>query len=135
MNEEGEKLNLMVDAYINIREERSRITANFEAEDAALKDVLDKIKANLLAKCTELGVESVRTEHGLVMRTLKERFYTNDWENFNKFVVEKNLVDLLEKRIHQSNMKEYLKEHNGDGLPPGLVAMREYDIQVRRPNK
>lgn len=134
MNEQ-ENLGQIVNAYINIRDERARIKQNFEDEDAALKDMLDKIKANLLAKCTELGVESVRTETGLVMRTLKERFYTNDWDGFKKFIVEKDLVDLVEKRIHQSNMKEYLKEHDGEGLPPGLVAMREYDIQVRRPTK
>lgn len=129
----SENLNDIVQCYINIREERAKITSKFEEEDTALKSVLDQIKASLLAKCTEQGVESFRTETGLVIRTLKERFYTNDWDGFKKFVIEKDAIDLMEKRIHQSNIKEYLKEHDGEGLPPGLVALREYDIQVRKP--
>jgi hypothetical protein len=49
----------------------------------------------------------------------------------NRFIVENEAVDLLEKRIHQGNMKQFLEE-NPEVLPPGLNADSEYSITVRR---
>jgi hypothetical protein len=48
-----------------------------------------------------------------------------------KFIVEHGVPDLLDKRIHQSNMKQFLEE-NPDLLPPGLNVDKEYSITVRR---
>jgi hypothetical protein len=45
--------------------------------------------------------------------------------------VDNNAVELLERRIHQTNMNEFLKE-NPDKLPPGLNVDSEYTITVRR---
>jgi hypothetical protein len=128
-------VNEIVEAYINVRNERDRITKAYEDEDKALKSVLETLQASLLSVCNEMKVESLKTESGTVFKTLKERFYTNDWDNFNKFVVENNVVDLLEKRLHQTNMKTWLAEHAGEGLPPGLQSTREYAITVRKPSK
>ena len=49
----------------------------------------------------------------------------------NNFIIEHKAVDLLEKRIHQSNMKQFLEE-NPEVLPPGLNVDAEYTITVRR---
>jgi len=40
-------------------------------------------------------------------------------------------MGLLEKRIHQTNMKEFL-ENNPDVEPMGLNIDREYEITIRR---
>ncbi len=45
--------------------------------------------------------------------------------------MENNATDLLEKRLHQGNMRTFLEE-NPDKLPPGLNADNEYTITVRR---
>ena len=42
-------------------------------------------------------------------------------------------VELLERRIHQGNFKEFMSEHQQDGLPPGVNVMREFGIVVRKP--
>jgi hypothetical protein len=65
------------------------------------------------------------------MRKLNERFICGDWDGFNNFVLENEVPQLFERRIHQSNMREYLKQNIDDGLPPGVSVMREYDIAVR----
>jgi hypothetical protein len=39
--------------------------------------------------------------------------------------------DLLEKRIHQSNMKQFLEDNPGT-LPAGLNMDSQYTITVRR---
>jgi hypothetical protein len=67
------------------------------------------------------------------MRKLNERFYCSDWDVFRKFVVENSVVELLERRIHQGNFKQFLADHEADGLPPGVNVMREFDVSVRKP--
>ena len=42
------------------------------------------------------------------------------------------LRELLERRIHQSNMKTFLEEHP-DKLPMGLNVDRAFSIRVTRP--
>ena len=61
----------------------------------------------------------------------KKRFWTSDWEAMSKFIVENEAVDLLEKRISQGNMRQFLEE-NPEQHPPGLNADNEYTITVRR---
>jgi hypothetical protein len=42
------------------------------------------------------------------------------------------MVDLLEKRIAQINMANFLEE-NPNVVPPGLNSSTEYDITVTKP--
>jgi len=94
-----------------------------------------KIEALLLDVCNSISADSIRTSHGTVMRKLNERFFCQDWENFRKFVVENEALELLEKRIHQGNFKQFMADHENDGLPPGVSVMREYGITVRKASK
>jgi hypothetical protein len=48
-----------------------------------------------------------------------------------KFIVEHKVPELLEKRIQQTNMKQFLEEHP-ELLPPGLNVDSEYTVTVRR---
>jgi hypothetical protein len=79
-----------------------------------------------------MGVTSVRTEQGTVVLSVSTRYSTQDWDSFKKFVVEHDAVDLLEKRIAQGNMNQFLEENPGL-VPPGLNSTSEYDISVRKP--
>jgi len=79
-----------------------------------------------------MGVTSVRTAQGTVVLSVKTRYNTQDWDSFKKFVVEHDAVDLLEKRIAQTNMSQFLEENPGL-VPPGLNSSSEYDISVRKP--
>jgi hypothetical protein len=63
---------------------------------------------------------------------VKERFYCTDWTNFKDFVEQKGSIDLLERRIHQKNFKDFMAERQSDGLPPGINVLREFDIVVRK---
>jgi hypothetical protein len=67
-----------------------------------------------------------------VIRQIKERYFCTDWDNFKKFVEQEGSIDLLERRIHQRNFKEFMTERAGEGLPPGVNALREFDIVVRK---
>ena len=122
----------VVSAYLNIRTEREKILREYEAKDAKLKEDMAKIEALLLEVCNNINADSIRTSHGTIMRKLNERFFCQDWENFKKFILENEALELFEKRIHQGNFKQFMADHDGDGLPPGVSVMREYGITVRK---
>jgi hypothetical protein len=110
----------LVEAYLNVRGERERLLREYEVADSELKGDLSQIEAMMLEVCNDVNANSIKTQYG------------NDWDNFRKFVLEYNAVELLERRIHQGNFKQFLADHEGDGLPPGVNVMREYGISVRK---
>lgn len=122
----------IVEAYLTIRNQRDKILREYEAQDALLKEDIKQLEVTLLSVCNSINVDSIRTKHGTVMRKLNERFFCEDWDNFRKFVLDNEALELFEKRIHQTNFKQFMAENEGDGLPPGVNVMREFGITVRK---
>lgn len=122
----------LVEAYINLRNARDKLLTQYEAEDKKLQEEMALLEKSLLDICNTVNADSIKTAHGTVMRKLNERFFCQDWDNFYRYVLENEAVQLLERRIHQSNFREHLKEIEGDGLPPGVNVMREYGVSVRK---
>ena len=125
----------LVEVYLTIRTERDRLEKAHEAAMVSLKSDMAQIEAALLEFCNKVKVNSLNTKFGTVIRKLNERYICNDWDGFKAFVLEHQAVDLFEKRIHQSNFKQFLSEHNGDGLPPGVNVMREFAVSIRKSSK
>ena len=121
----------LVSVYIKMRDERDRIKREMEQQIEDIEEQMKVISGELLSICKEAGVDSFRTPFGTAYRTLKERYWTNDWESFHKFMSEQQAMELLERRIHQTNMKQFLEE-NPDLHPAGLQRDREYQITIRR---
>lgn len=122
----------LVEAYINIRGQREKLLREFESADELLKEDLRKLEMALLDVCNTINADSIKTKHGTVMRKINERFFCQDWDNFYRYVLENEAVQLLERRIHQGNFREHLKDIEGDGLPPGVNVMREFGVSVRK---
>ena len=121
----------MVSEYTKLTDELAKITKEYEATKEALQSKMQAIKANLLAYCKEFDVTSVKTNAGMFYRVVKTKYWTSDWEAMGRFIVENNVPQLLEKRIVQSNMKQFLEE-NPDLLPPGLNVDSEYTLTIKR---
>ncbi|MDF1853690.1 MAG: hypothetical protein P1U85_22845 [Verrucomicrobiales bacterium] len=124
-------LDRLVSVYVKIRDKKTELAAEFNEKEKDLDAKLDKIKAALLEHCKATGTESVKTASGTFWRSQKKRFWTSDWEAMSRFIVDNEAVDLLEKRISQGNMRQFLEE-NPELHPPGLNADNEYTITVRR---
>jgi len=125
----------LVEAYLLIRSEREKLLREYEASYAKLKEDMLKLEAVMLDMCNAVNADSIKTKHGTVMRKLNERYFCQDWDNFYKYVLENEAVQLLERRIHQGNFKEHLAENEADGLPPGVNVMREFGVSVRKASK
>lgn len=117
--------------YIKIRDARSDKKREFEAQDKELEDQLSVLATQMLDTCKEMGADSIRTPHGTIIRTVKSRYWTSDWDSMYSFIEKHGAFGLLEKRLHQTNMKDFLSE-NPDVLPMGLSVESEYTVSVRR---
>jgi len=121
----------LADIYVRIRDARTALKEKFESEDSVLKEQLDMVAAKMLELCQDIDADSIRTHAGTIIRKVDTRYWTTDWESMYDFINENDCYGLLEKRIHQTNMKQFLEEHP-EKLPVGLQADSKYTIVVRR---
>ena len=117
--------------YIRIRDAKDTLTSKYKAEYANLEEQMGVLEAEMLEICKNMNADSIRTKAGTIVRSVKSRYWTNDWDSMYHFIKENDAYGLLEKRLHQTHMKEFLSE-NPDLLPMGLNVESEYTVVVRR---
>jgi len=110
------------------------LTTEYDTAVAEIKRQQDAVKNALKDQMLVMGVNSVRTDNGTVVLSTKTRYQTQDWDSLKEFIKEHDAIDLLEKRIAQTNMATFLEENPGV-YPPGLNSVTEYAISVRKPTK
>ena len=117
--------------FLKIRAKRSLLTAEFKKEDDKLQQQLDRVKQAMLDHCERHNVQSVKSSEGLFFTSSKTKYWASDWDAMHTFIKEHNVPELLDKRINQTNMKDFLEE-NPDKLPDGLEISQETSISVRK---
>jgi len=133
MNEEAFPLDKLAKIYRKLRGKIAELTQEYDTQVETLKAQQEEIKNAMKDQMKALGVTSVRTPEGTVVLSVKTRYSTQDWDEFKKFILANEAVELLEKRIAQTNMAQFLEENPGI-MPPGLNSSSEYDISVRKPS-
>lgn len=119
-------------AYVKIREARSALAKQFEAEDGALKAQLEQISALMLDHLNTSGSESVRTPDGTFYKQEQLKPSIADDQAFYSWAEANHLTaEALERRVKTGFVKDYMEE-NGNTLPPGLSVHREYVVRVRK---
>ena len=78
-----------------------------------------------------LGADSIKTAYGTIIRTVKTRYWTSDWNSMNAFILDREMPELLEKRIHQGNMRQLIEE-DPNSIPKGVNSDSQYIVSVRR---
>jgi hypothetical protein len=124
-------VNKLVQAYIRIRDAKDTLVRQHEQEVKSLEENLSTIEQELLELCKATGQDGGKTQYGTFTRTVKERYWTSDWDSMYRFIRENDAPELLERRIAQANFKEFLAQ-NPDKLPEGVNVDSRYAITVRR---
>lgn len=132
MTETELPINAMVAAYRKIRAAIDEREEQHKEAITALKEQLDVVGNKLLDICNEQNVDSIKTPDGTITRRINARYWTSDWETMYRFIKENDVPQLLEQRIHNGNMKQFLAE-NPEAFPAGLQCDRKYVVQVRKP--
>jgi hypothetical protein len=126
-----ETIDVLVKAYINLRTAKDDLRRSYELQDKDMQDQMNMIQSEILDFCKNSGLDSLKTKYGTAMRSVRERYWCTDWDSFRNFVKENDAIELFEKRIHQTNMKQFM-ETNPELLPPGMNIEREYSITIRK---
>lgn len=120
--------------YMKLRQERERLSADFKSKDDVLKEAQEAVSAKILEICNDQNVNSIRTEHGTIIRSIKSQVHVLDWESFYEYILEHKALQLLHQRVHTTNFNQFISERLDEGLPPGVNVVREYDVSVRKPS-
>jgi hypothetical protein len=121
----------IVSTYIKLRDKRDMMYQDFKEKTAQIEEDMQTLKHKLVEISKETGATSFSSPSGTAYRTVKNRYWTNDWESFYGFMQDNAVMGLLEKRIHQTNMKDFM-EQNPDKHPPGLHVDSEYEFTIKR---
>ena len=127
-------LDKLVKIYRKIKMDIDTLTQEYDTKIEVLKGQQDEVKFEIKDQMKALGVSSVKSPFGTVSMILKTRYNTNDWSSFKDFILEHSAVDLLEKRVAQTNMAQFLEENPGV-VPPGLNSVSEFEIRITKPTK
>jgi hypothetical protein len=122
----------LVSIYRKIRAVIDEKETAHKGEVGELKGQLDIVSAKILEICKEQNLDSMRTPMGTVTRRTATRYWTSDWQSMYQFIKEQDAPFLLEQRIHNGNMKQFLEDNPGT-LPMGLNTDSKYAITVRKP--
>lgn len=120
---------ISLDKLVAIHAKIKARQAKLDKEIADLEEQREEIRLAIKDQMKALGLTSVKTPSGTVSLMKSTRYNTQDWDAFKAFVLEHQMVDLLEKRIAQSNMAQFLEENPGV-VPPGLNSVTGFDIRV-----
>ena len=132
--EEPVTLDRLAKVYIKIRETLSVENRAWEEREAYLKAQQASIASEMKDRLQALGAKSAGTAFGTVTLKTTTRYYFTDWEEADKFIIEHEAPFLLERRVAQSKMKDFL-EANPGVVPPGLNTMSELSVSVTKPRK
>lgn len=132
--DEALPLSQLARIYRKMKTRMDEINKAYDTEMETLKENLEAIKNEIKDQMKAQGATSIKTDFGTISLVTKTRYSTQDWDSFKRFVVDNDVVDLLEKRIAQANMSKFLEE-NPSLVPPGLNSMSEYEIRVIKPTK
>ena len=121
----------LVKVYIKMRDAKAALEHEYEEKINALNEQMSTIESELLEICKSTGQDGGKTPFGSFTRTVKTRYWTTDWDSMYTFIRDNSMPELLEKRIHQGNFKEFLEENPGK-MPAGVNVDSKYSVTVRR---
>jgi hypothetical protein len=76
------------------------------------------------------GQTSAKSDDGIAFLHSRNSDKVVDRAAYLEYVVENDLLDLLEARVSSTALTQFIEEHND--LPPGVTRTSEQTIQVRR---
>lgn len=124
------KLSDAVKLYIQLRDKKAELKAEYEAKAADIDEKLGALEAKLLQTFNETGMDSVRTEFGTAYVTTRNSVSVVDRDAFLSFVRETGDFSLLEVRPSRSAVPEFAAA-NGEP-PPGVTMRTERVVNIRR---
>ena len=120
--------------YIKLRQQREVLAQQFKDADAVIEKAMAEIEAQLLDTLNASNSNSMSTNSAVIIRTVRKRYMPSNWAAVYELIKKHDAYGLLEKRVHNGNMKDFLEEHP-DEYPAGMNVDSRYAVTVRRKNQ
>lgn len=124
------KMSDLVQKYIELRDKKSQLKAEYDMRASKLDEVMQKIEVKLLEVFEQTGMDSVKTEFGTAYTSTRTSASIADREAFMEYVKSHDEWPLLEVRASKAAVEQY-KAANDD-LPPGINWREERVVNIRR---
>lgn len=126
------KLSELVALYVQLRDEKASLKAEYEEKLAPVEAKMNKIEAKLLEVMQHTGMESVKTDAGTAYMSERNTVSVADRDTFLEFVKNGDHWSIMEVRASKTAVEQY-KASTGD-LPPGVNWRSEVVVNIRRSN-
>ena len=124
------KLSELIDKYIEIRDKKAQLKAEYDLKKNKMDDALDKIEAVILKTFDASGMDSAKTENGTAYTSRLVTATVADPDIFMQHVIATEAWHMIEKRCSKVGVEQYRAEH--DEVPPGINWREERVVNVRR---
>jgi hypothetical protein len=124
------KMSELVEKYIQVRDKKAQLKAEYDMKASKLDEVMTKIEAKLLEVFENTGMDSVKTEFGTAYTSTRTAASVADREAFMTFVKSHDEWPLLEVRASKAAVEQYRAAN--DDLPPGINWREERVVNIRR---
>ena len=124
------KLSDVVAKYIELRDKKAQIKAEYDMQIAPIEEKMLKIEGKLIEVLNQTGGKLIRTPHGTIYTSVRSYASVADREAFFEFVKQNGEWPLLESRANKTAVQEYRDLHQD--LPPGINWREERIVNIRR---
>ncbi len=121
----------MISAYIQLRDRKEALDAEYSRRVAAVKAIMAEIEARLRTALNDANAASIRTDAGTVFTAMQTSVRTVDPGVFRRFVIDSGAWNLIETRPSKPAVEAWLAEQGE--LPPGVDISRTSVVRVNRP--
>jgi hypothetical protein len=134
MNQQETKptLDQVVALYVHVRDKKEEKDRAHKEDMARYEAKLNELDAYILRELQDMGVESVRTVAGTAYIAHKTRYNCTDWPTLHNWIRETGNLEVLQKRLSETTLKEYQQQQGAGQLPPAVQASVEKTANVRR---
>lgn len=122
--------NKVITTYLKMRDKRAADSKVFKEADRAILEKMERLEHVLLKHIKDNGLKNIKGQSGTATRLVKTRYWASDKESFLEFVKENEAFGIMDQRITQSAMKQFLKDY--PDLKPPINTDSKYAIVVRR---
>lgn len=124
------KFEEVVSTYIALRDQKQEMERECARAIAPINEAMEAAEQAMLGKLNEMGVSSLRTQYGNIIKAKKTSVSVADWETALGFIQAHDLWHMLERRIGKAATEQYIEEHGEP--PPGVNVTTMFTVQFRR---
>lgn len=122
----------IIEKYISLRDKRAEKKKAFEEKDEEFKTAMERLEALLATRMNDAGTTTLKCAEGTAYKEIvvKPSCMDGNWTDLWAWLRENNRLDMLEKRLLSTAVKEYITEN---GEPPPFVRIeQEEKVRIRR---